>query len=108
MPPKLLIAILAVLALLAPPAPLSAVTVSRVTCATTATLAYTAATGGSTVLLRNAGAASVFLGPAAVTTATGWELVTGAGLSVPLGPGDTLYCIVASGTNRVDAMEARR
>jgi len=88
--------------------PLAALTVSRVTVATTATLLYTAAAGGSTVLIRNAGSASVFLGDATVTTSTGFELVASDALSLPLGPNDTIYGIVATSTNRVDVLESRR
>lgn len=98
-----------VLALLLVAAPgLQAITAARVTVATTATLIYTAATGGSTVLIRNAGSASVFLGPSGVTTAVGFELLAGDAVTLPVGPSDTVYGIVASGTVVVHTLETRR
>lgn len=100
-------ALLLAVGLWAPPS-LSAITAVRITCATTATLAYTAATGGSTALFRNAGTASVFLGAAAVTTSTGFEVIPGAAVSLPLGPSDPVYCIVVTSTNRLDVVESRR
>jgi hypothetical protein len=88
---------------------LSAIVATRVTVATTATLLYTAATGGSNVLIRNpAGGASVYLGAAAVTTATGFELVAGDAVTLPLGPSDPVYGIVTTGTVIVHVMESRR
>lgn len=90
-------------------APLSALTATRVTVATTATLVYTARDGGSSVLVRNAGSASVFLGDATVTTASGFELVAGSAVRLDFTQkSDTVYGIVATGTNRVDAIEGRR
>lgn len=87
---------------------LSAITPGRTTVAVTATLIYTAATGGATVLIRNAGTASVFLGGSTVTTATGFELLAGDTVTLPIGALDTVYGIVASGTVIVHSLETRR
>ncbi len=87
----------------------AAITAAPVTVTTSPTLLYTAATGGSTVLLRNAGAASVWIGASNVnTTTTGFELPAGAGISLPMGPNDTVYGITASGTVVVHTLETRR
>lgn len=77
-----------------------AVTTGRVTCATTATLVYTApAAGTGRVLVRNTSPdTAVFLGPAGVTTANGFSLAFGDAVGIDLSYGDTLYCIVAAGT----------
>lgn len=90
-------------------ASLSAATISRVTVATTATLIDTgSAMGATTVLIRNPGSASVYLGPAAVLTTTGFELAAGDAVTVPLGPSEALYGIVATGTVIVHVLEVRR
>ena len=57
------------------------------------------------VLVRNRGSVSVFLGGSAVTTANGFELGAGESVSMDLGTKDTLYGIVASGTARVDVVQ---
>lgn len=81
----------------------------RTTVGTTATLVYTAPGRGGTVLLRNTDAAvSVFLGDANVTTANGFELIAGAGVSFPLQKGEKVYAIVSAGTVRVDRIEIGR
>lgn len=90
-------------------ASVSALTVTRVTVATTPTLLYTAAPGGSTALIRNAGAASVYLGTSAVTTSTGFELAAGDSIRLPLGRvdgGDQVYGIVVTSTVVVHVMES--
>jgi len=84
----------------------AAIVAARVTVATTATLIYTPPPSGGTGLIRNAGTASVYLGDAAVTTATGWELIPGAAVSLPAI--DPIYGIVAASTNRVDVVETSR
>jgi hypothetical protein len=79
-----------------------AVTASRVTVATTATVVATADADGGALLVKNVGAATVYLGPADVTTATGFPL--GAGEAWGEGnfaPGEKLYGIVATGTVEV-------
>lgn len=82
--------------------------VTQVIVGTTETLVYTAGTGGSNVLIRNPGAASVYLGAQGVLTTTGFALAAGDAVSMPLGPGDALYGIVALGTVTVHVLEPRR
>lgn len=95
------------LVLVAAPA-LADLQASRVTCATTATLAYTAPQRGGTFIGKNAGANPIFLGNASVTTANGFELAVGAGVSVPMFVGEKVYCIVAAATERLDKIEVSR
>lgn len=91
---------LVLLALLAAPA--SAVGIARITVATTATLIYTAPLSGTgRVLVRNPSTVSVYVGPAGVTTGTGFEIVAGDSLGINLSYGDTLYGIVAASTQVV-------
>lgn len=78
-----------------------AVNGSRVTVATTATAISGADSDGvygSSVLVKNAGAASVFLGGSGVTTEAGFELAAGEAVSLDLNVSDSVYGIVASGT----------
>jgi len=75
-----------------------------ITVAVTATLLSATETdtaSGQTLLVTNTDAASIFLGGAAVTTATGYPLATGISLPWPvcLGPSDQLYAISAAGTS---------
>lgn len=82
---------------------------SRVTVATTATLIYTAPARDGTVTIRNTDAtASVYLGDVTVTTANGFELLAGAGVSLPMLKGEKVYGIVAASTVRVDKIEHPR
>jgi hypothetical protein len=69
------------------------------------TLLYTAKARGGKVLLRNAGAVSVFIGVLGVTTATGFELSAGAGIDLELHGGDVVYGITASASSRVDRID---
>ena len=76
---------------------------------TTPTLivSHTASTGApANYLARNAtGTATIYLGPAGVTTSTGFEwLSTDAPLSFALGVGEALYGVVASSTQNVDVL----
>lgn len=89
-------------------ADVSAITASRVTVATTATLIFTTTggTGGSNVLIRNPGTVSVYLGGSGVTAATGFELAPGDAVSLQIRRSDTVYGIVASGTNIVHVLES--
>lgn len=87
-----------------------AVAAVRITVATTATLLNTTSDNDpqvmsktgviqtSEVAVHNKGAASVYLGPSGVTTATGFELAVGETYGGVLAPDDTLYGICASGT----------
>lgn len=54
--------------------------------------------GGRRVWIRNAGANEVYLGPADVTAASGFELAAATSLPAPidLGPDDDLYAICAA------------
>ena len=87
-------------------ADVQAVTVTRVTVATTATLLWTApASGTGRVLVRNPSTVSVYVGGAAVTTATGFEIVSGDAVSIDLSYGDQLYGIVAAATQVVHTIQ---
>lgn len=89
---------------------LTALTVSRVTVQTTPTAIYTSAGGGnSRVLIRNAGAAAVYLGSVMVTTATGFELPAGDAVTLFLEQAnDTVYGVVTSGTVVVHVLDSNR
>jgi hypothetical protein len=77
----------------------------RVTVAVTATLLYTAPGFGGKVLIRNPSAVSVYVGPAAVLTTTGFEIAAGDALSVNVYPNDAVYGIVAAATEIVHIVE---
>lgn len=53
----------------------------------------------------NAGAATVYLGGAGVTTSTGYPVAAGEHLSADLGQSDALYGIVAADTVAVRVLE---
>jgi hypothetical protein len=57
--------------------------------------------------LKNKGANPVFIGDAAVTAATGYELATGAEKSLQLGPGEALYGIATVGPNTVHVLRTQ-
>ena len=77
-----------------------ALTATRAAITATASVivAVTGRGPGRRVWIRNAGANEVYLGPAAVTSATGFELAAGASLPHPLelGPDDDLSAICAA------------
>lgn len=77
-----------------------AVTSNQVTCTTAATLIVPSDTDGASVVVKNTGDRKVYLGPAGVTSGTGFELSsTGTvTLEIFLGPGEALYGITASGS----------
>lgn len=77
---------------------------SQVVSVTTAATLLASVDGVAEVVIKNAGAASVFLGGSGVTTATGLELAAGATLTVQVD--EELYGIVAAGT--ADAQVLRR
>lgn len=79
---------------------------TRVTVATTATLVCTAFPRGGSCLIRNAGANSMFLGDATVTTANGFELVSTAAVSLPLERAEKVYAVVAAATERADVIRS--
>lgn len=89
--------------------PLWAATVSRVTVAATATLIYTApnTARGAKVLIRNPSAVSVYVGSAAVTTATGFEIAAGDALGLQLYQNELIYGIVAAATEVVHVIDGR-
>lgn len=74
-----------------------AVTATRVTVATTAILLASDNDGGS-ILIKNTGAGSIYLGPSDVTSATGYELLTLMAVSIDLWS-EAVYAISASGSN---------
>jgi hypothetical protein len=85
-----------------------AITGSRVSVAVAATALSTADADGSTVLVKNAGSSSIFLGGAAVTIATGYELLAGESVAVQMAATETLYGIVAASTVTAHVLEGRK
>lgn len=85
-----------------------AVSSAQVTVGTTATLltAVEADTqAGSTLVITNASAVAVFIGPATVTTTTGLSLAAGATLPrFELNAGESVYGVVATGTAAVHVL----
>jgi hypothetical protein len=59
---------------------------------------------GLSVALYNSGAATVYVGGSAVTTANGFPLAAAGTLSIDLAAGEELYGIVASSTNTVSVL----
>lgn len=81
---------------------------AQVAVATAATVVIVGDTNANgTVVVGNRGAASVYLGGAGVTTATGFELAAGKDAILGLDPGETLYGIVAAATVAVSAFRFR-
>lgn len=81
-----------------------AISANGVTVAVTATLLSgpdTDNVSGQTVFITNSDAASIFVGPSTVTTATGYPVAAGASLPWPiaLSNGDAVYAISAAGTS---------
>lgn len=72
-----------------------AVTSAQVSVAATAVALNTegGSIGGTKLVVKNSGAASVHLGPSTVTTANGFELVAGATVTVELSHGEQLFAI---------------
>lgn len=60
---------------------------------------------GQSILVRNKGTVSVYIGPSNVTTATGFELAVGESASFEASVGDALYGIAASGGQTVHVLE---
>lgn len=76
-----------------------AVAATRVSVGTTATQLDGNLYGNSAILIRNRGSAPIYVGPASVTTATGFELAAGEYVTVDIDGHDAgLYGITASGT----------
>ena len=60
----------------------------------------------TSVVIRNAAAASIYLGPTSgVTTGTGFELITLASISLQLAPGDEVWAIAAGAGNVVHTLK---
>lgn len=87
--------------------PVRAVVATRVTVGVTPTVLYTApspANAPGRVLVRNPSTVSVYVGAAAVTTATGFEVAPGDAVGLNVLPGDTVYGIVAAATQVVHVL----
>lgn len=83
------------------------VATSRVNVATIATVLATAGVNGMEVAVRNAGAASIYIGPAAVTTANGFEVEPGSTWNGRLRGYDAIYGIVAAATETAHVIELK-
>lgn len=72
-----------------------AVTAAQVSVADTAVALNTegGTVGGTKLVVKNTGAASVHLGPSTVTVANGFELAAGATVTVELSHGEQLFAI---------------
>lgn len=78
----------------------------QVTVGTSATSVIAAGVAGLRAVVRNAGSTSVFLGPAGVTTTTGYELAAGDSVEVPVNGGGEVFGVVATGTEPVHVLAA--
>lgn len=88
---------------------LVAIAAWRVTVQPTPTLIYTAPANGGRVVIRNAGTALVYLGPSTLTIGTGFEVLAGDAVTLTLDQAaETVYGIVATGTETVHVLESRR
>ena len=77
-----------------------------VTVATTATaLPTTALAGRKSILIQNAGSATMYLGGSTVTTSNGILLAAGLSLPFDIGEAVTIYAIVADGTQEARILE---
>lgn len=63
-------------------------------------------THSASMVIYNPGPTAVVVGNAAVTASTGLSLPSGATLQADLGFGDSLYGVVASGTQTVHVLES--
>lgn len=79
-------------------------TAAQVSVGTSATSVFAADVAAARATVRNAGAASVFLGPAGVTTGNGYELTTGSVVELLIPAGEELFGIVATGTEPVHVL----
>jgi hypothetical protein len=78
---------------------------SQATVATTATLIVAQRSGRDTVVVENTGTTDVYLGNSTVTTTSGLLLPGVIGASVAIETTDAVYGVVASGTQKVCAVE---
>lgn len=88
-----------------------AATARRVSVATTATRLDFASVEsdrvfGQSLIVRNRGSASIFVGGPDVTSSTGFEVLAGESFSADIHTGDEVYGIVASGTVPVHIFES--
>lgn len=105
---RLLTIVLAALGLMVivPARPHAIVQTAQVTVATTPTLIWTAPAGSGRVLVRNPSTTvSVFVGNAAVSTTTGFEIGAGAALGITLVNRGTLFGVVAAATQVVETIQ---
>lgn len=85
----------------------------RITVATTATAIFTPTNGAAVdrksaiIKLPSTAAVPVFLGGSGVTTGTGYQMAAGDIIDVSLLSGDTIYGIVAAGTEVVHVLRDR-
>lgn len=86
------------------------VAAAQVSVTSSATAVATAASddsdGASTTIKNPVGGVNVYLGPSGVTTANGFLLAAGDAMSADLGRGETVYGIVASGSQTVYVFRA--
>lgn len=94
-------------ALVVAPAP-AGVVGARVTVTTSPTLISRSGSELGPVLIKNTGAAAVYLGGATVATTTGYELAAAETISLMLAADEALYGIVASGTVVLHKLENRK
>lgn len=80
---------------------MASVTAGQVSVGTVATEIVPAAGSGSRVRLLNKGGTSVFIGPSGVATTTGFELAASEAADLVLEAGESVYGIVAAGTETV-------
>lgn len=82
------------------------ISASRVTVDTTAggVAIASSISGGRSIVVRHRGTNPVYLGPSGVTTATGFQLNAGDAVQFDLSGGDSLFGIVASGSETLHVM----
>lgn len=79
---------------------------SEVTVATTATaIPSTALVGRTTIVIKNTGAATIYLGSSTVTTSNGFPLAANAVIELDLDEVVPIYGIVAASTETVRILE---
>jgi len=83
-----------------------AVAAAQVSVGTSATSVLQAGDAGVEAVVRNAGAASVFLGGSGVATTDGYELEVGSTVRLLLTAGDQLFGVVATGTEEIHVISA--
>lgn len=79
----------------------------RVTVGTTPVIIVSSDGDGVSALVRNRGAASIFVGDSPVTTSTGYELLPSDAMALDLAPGEVLYGISGSAGQAVHVLRSR-